>query len=220
MSAALTFGFAVPFALILLVLLVVVVLVDRRDDLDPGGRRPFAAYVFVVVFLTLFTTLFALAAMVGSLVHLATSDDDTKESQNTPSAETFTAQGPSGPIVSDPSRDTTLTDADDAHIRDAVRAGLLAAAAGGVLFFHLGMARTAAEDSVARAAPARRADRSSVCVAMTTNIDGRSSAAGNRRDRYRHSCGLVRGRPGLRISPALLGSRPASASARRSRNSI
>ena len=35
-----------------------------------------------------------------------------------------------------------------------------------------------------------------------------------------HSGGLVRGRPGLRISPALLGSRPASASARRSRNSI
>ena len=170
MSAALTFGFAVPFALILLVLLVVVVLVDRRDDLDPEGRRPFAAYVFVVVFLTLFTTLFALAAMVGSLVHLATSDDDTKESQNTPSAETFTAQGPSGPIVSDPSRDTTLTDADDAHIRDAVRAGLLAAAAGGVLFFHLGMARTAAEDSVARAAPARRVYHAYLYAATTLAV--------------------------------------------------
>ena len=39
-------------------------------------------------------------------------------------------------------------------------------------------------------------------------------------DCSRHSAGLLRGRPGLRISPALLGSRPASASARRSRNSI
>ena len=36
----------------------------------------------------------------------------------------------------------------------------------------------------------------------------------------RVSGGLLRGRPGLRISPALPGSRPASASARRSRNSI
>ena len=161
MNAPLTFAFLVPFALLVLLLLVVVVLVDRRDDLDPEGRRPFAAYVFVVVFLTLFTVLFALASMVGSLVHLAVGDDGGRESRRAPTGETVT-QGASGTITSgssDESRpEITLSsrDSDDAHIRDAVRAALLAAAAGGVLFFHLGMARRAAEDPHVGAGRARR----------------------------------------------------------------
>src|SRR5438067_6265969 len=142
MSAALTFAFLVPFALIVLVLLVVVVLVDRHDDLDPDGRRPFAAYVFVVVFLTLFTTLFAVAAMVSSLVQLAVDDDGTSQSERMPSStQTFTANGSTittGSGSSSPSGEIALSshDSDDAHIRDAVRAGLLAATAGAVLVFH------------------------------------------------------------------------------------
>jgi hypothetical protein len=171
MSAGLTFGFAVPFALILLVLLVVVVLVDRRDDLDPEGRRPFAAYVFVVVFLTLFTTLFALAAMVGSLVHLAIGDGS-RESRGATPTQNFTVNGStvtseagqSGPIEL-----RTSSDADDAHIRDAVRAGLLAAAAGGVLFFHLGMTRRAADDP-AGAGPARRIYHAYLYAAMALAV--------------------------------------------------
>ena len=152
MSAALTFAFLVPFALIVLVLLVVVVLVDRHDDLDPEGRRPFAAYVFVVVFLTLFTTLFAVAAMVSSLVHLAVDDDGSSASQRVPSSiQSFTSNGStiaSGSGESAPSGEITVTshDSDDARTRDAVRAGLLAAAAGAALVFHLGMARQLADD--------------------------------------------------------------------------
>ena len=152
-SAALTFAFLVPFALIVLVLLVVVVLVDRHDDLDPEGRRPFAAYVFVVVFLTLFTTLFAVAAMVSSLVHLAVDDDGSSQSDRVSSStQTFTANGSTittGSGSSSPGGEIALSshDSDDAHIRDAVRAGLLAATAGAVLVFHLGMARRVADDS-------------------------------------------------------------------------
>jgi hypothetical protein len=158
MSAALTVGLLVPFTLIVLVLLVVVVLVDRRDDLDPDGRRPFAAYVFVVVFLTLFTTLFALASMVGSLVHIAVGDDGSNASRR---AATQTSSGNNSTITlnggdGDTSSQADSSDADDAHIREAVRAGLLAAAAGGVLFFHLGMARRAADDPAVGAGPARR----------------------------------------------------------------
>jgi hypothetical protein len=159
MSAALTFGLLVPLTLIVLVLLVVVVLVDRRDDLDPDGRRPFAAYVFVVVFLTLFTTLFALASMVGSLVHLAVGDDGSSASRR--AATTQTSSGNDSTITlnggdGETSSQADSSDADDAHIREAVRAGLLAAAAGGVLFFHLGMARRAADDPAVGAGPARR----------------------------------------------------------------
>jgi len=162
MSSAITFAFLVPFALIVLVLLVVVVLVDRRDDLDPDGRRPFAAYVFVVVFLTLFTTLFALAAMVGSLVHIGVGDDGSRQSRGTTTAPTFTVNGSTatgdsgGDGVTSSDLTESSSDADDAHIRDAVRAGLLAAAAGGVLFFHLGMARRAADDPAVGAGRARR----------------------------------------------------------------
>ena len=177
MSATLTFAFLVPFALLVLLLLVVVVLVDRRDDLDPEGRRPFAAYVFVVVFLTLFTVLFALASMVGSLVHLAVGDDGGRESRRAPTRETLNiTQGASGTVTSGSSDESapeiTLSsrDRDDAHIRDAVRAALLAAAAGGVLFFHLGMARRAAEDPDVGAGRARRVYYAYLYAAMALAV--------------------------------------------------
>src|SRR5947209_20540790 len=104
MSATLALGFLVPLALIILVLLVVVVLVARRDDLDPEGRRPFAAYVFVVVFLTLFTVLFALASMVGSLVHLAVGDDGAREVRQQ-ATTTFGVNGVNGSVSSSGSSD-------------------------------------------------------------------------------------------------------------------
>jgi hypothetical protein len=176
MSAALTFGLLVPFALIVLVLLVVVVLVDRRDDLDPEGRRPFAAYVFVVVFLTLFTTLFALAAMVGSLVHIAIGDGGSRQSRGATTTQTFTVNGSTvsgesgGDGVTSSNSTESSSDADDAHIRDAVRAGLLAAAAGGVLFFHLGMARRAAEDPALGAGQARRIYHAYLYAAATLAV--------------------------------------------------
>jgi hypothetical protein len=175
MSAALTFGLLVPFALIVLVLLVVVVLVDRRDDLDPEGRRPFAAYVFVVLFLTLFTTLFALAAMVGSLVHIAIGDGGSRQSRGATTTQTFTVNGSTvtgesgGDGVTSSKSTESSSDADDAHIRDAVRAGLLAAAAGGVLFFHLGMARRVADDP-AGAGPARRIYHAYLYAAMALAV--------------------------------------------------
>jgi len=154
MSAALSIGVAIPVALVILVLLVIVVLVDRRDDEDPQGQRSFAAYVFVVVFLTLFTALFAVTALANSLTHLAIDDNGSREAQAVAPHQTFTFNGGQGTVSSgsdessSPSFSSESSDAaDNARIRDAVRAGLLAAAAGAVLVFHLGMARRAADDS-------------------------------------------------------------------------
>ena len=167
MSAALTLGFAIPFALVLLVLLVVVVLVDRNDEADPQGRRPYAAYVFVILFLTLFTALFAVTATTNSLMHIVVDDGSSSEARQavpTPiqgfsssqsGDQGFVSIGPSGPVSSS---GTFRVDrgSDDARWRDVVRAGLLAAIAIVVLVFHAGMARRAADEAGAAVGRARR----------------------------------------------------------------
>ena len=170
MSAALTLGFAIPFALVLVVLLVVVVLIDRSDEADPQGRRPFAAYAFVIVFLTLFTALFAVTATTNSLMHIVIDDSSSSEARQAvplPS-QSFSASGSNGSseggsISIGPSggavRSFSTSDdrgSDDARWRDVVRAGLLAAVAVAVLLFHAGMARRAAEDAGAAGGRARR----------------------------------------------------------------
>jgi hypothetical protein len=164
-SAALTFSFVVPLVLIALVLLVVVVLVDRRDDADPAGKRPYAAYVFVVVFVALFTVLFSVTAMVGSLAHLAVDDNGGggragnrfEISQDfSGSGEVSSSFGSSSSSDVPTLRSRTSSDSDNAHIRDAVRAGLLAAAAAAVLWFHIGLARPLVDELDVTAGPARR----------------------------------------------------------------
>ena len=170
MSAALTLGFAIPFALVLVVLLVVVVLIDRNDEADPQGRRPFAAYAFVIVFLTLFTALFAVTATTNSLMHIVIDDSSSSEARQAATPpDSFSFNGSSqsdsasgtisvGPPGTAHRAFTYGSDrgSDDARWRDVVRAGLLAAIAIAVLVFHAGMARRAAEDASAAGGRARR----------------------------------------------------------------
>lgn len=170
MGAALTLGFAIPFALVLVVLLVVVVLIDRNDEADPQGRRPFAAYVFVIVFLTLFTALFSVTATTNSLMHIVIDDSSSSEARQVTPPQNFSfngssesvsgsgsiSVGPSGSTIHSFTTSTGERGSDDARWRDAVRAGLLAAIAIAVLVFHSGMARRAAEDASAAGGRARR----------------------------------------------------------------
>ncbi|MGH2372037.1 MAG: hypothetical protein ACRDIC_00955, partial [bacterium] len=54
-------------ALILAVLVGIVVFLVRPDAADVRGRRPYAVYLFVVVFASLLTLLGAVAALAGTL---------------------------------------------------------------------------------------------------------------------------------------------------------
>jgi hypothetical protein len=165
LSGAIAFSLLLPVALVILVILVVVVLVGGRDEPDPGGRRPYSAYVLVVTFLALFTILFAMSAMVTSLVHLTVSDD-TEEAVSSSSSSDFSVSTDEESTTTEESGPSS--DPDDGHIRDAVRAGLLAAAAGAVLAFHLARARELVEE--ADAGPARRVSMSYLYSATTLAV--------------------------------------------------
>jgi len=157
-STALTFSFLVPLGLIVLVLLVVVILAQHRDEPDPTGRRPYAAYVFFVTFLALFTVLFALFAFVSSLMRIAVSDESSSNALQRRTftygngTQSFTAQAPRGGPL------TFLSDrgSDDPHIRGAVRAGIVGVVAGAVLLFHVGWARALADELTLEGSPAVR----------------------------------------------------------------
>ena len=148
----------VPLALVVVVLLVLVILVPRRDEPDPDGRRPYAAYVFFVTFLALFTALFALFAFANAAMHLAISDDGSS-SEARQTIQLNTRNPVTGEVSSDAghsSSSSESSDADDAHIRAMVRAGLILLAAAAVLWFHVGLARRLHDEAGFAGGPAWR----------------------------------------------------------------
>jgi hypothetical protein len=168
MTTAFTLSLLVPLGLIVLILLVVVVLAQHRDEPDPPGRRPYAAYVFFVTFLALFTVLFALFAFVSSLMHIAVSGDGSSNALQRRTftygngTQSFSAQGnqigQSGSSQDGSSVTGVLSDrgSDDAHIRGAVRAGIVGVVAGAVLLFHVGRGRALADELLLEGSPAVR----------------------------------------------------------------
>jgi len=166
-AAGLAFVFAA--ALILVIFLVVVVLAYRRDDPDPTGKRPYAAYVFFVSFLALFTVLFALFAMVGSLMHIAIDTNGNEEAVQlrrqvatvgSQSNAFGTSDGANarGSVTFGTSTRANPGDngTDDADIRAAVRAGIVVLVAGAVLWYHALRARRLADDPTLAGSPAWR----------------------------------------------------------------
>src|SRR5437667_11715252 len=140
MTTALTLSLLVPLGLIVLVLLVLVILAQHRDEADPAGRRPYAAYLFFVTFLALFTVLFSVFALVSSLMRIAVSDNSSRSEagstiQLSPSQNGFGVDNFRQTLRSSDSG------SDDPHIRGAVRAGIVGVVAGAVLLFHVGRAR-------------------------------------------------------------------------------
>jgi len=165
MTTAVTLSLLVPLGLVVLILLVVVILAQHRDESDPTGRRPYAAYLFFVTFLALFTVLFAVFALVSSLMHIAVSDDSGVRAVSRQSftfgngtTQSFSAQG--GEIGQsdngNPTPRLSERGADDPHIRGAVRAGIVGVVAGAVLLFHVGRARELADELLLEGSPAVR----------------------------------------------------------------
>jgi hypothetical protein len=185
-------SFIVPVGALALIVLVVAA-VSARGEPDPTGRRPYAAYLFVVSFLALFTMVFAGFAMVSSLVHLATRDSQSGQIDSLPGSSDSGA-GVSG-TIRDPKTGNTITigrpdsslltaiddQQDNADIRSAVQAGLVLVVAGLVLVFHSGRAQRLVDEPGFLETPSRRLYQAylySVCfVAMVTAL-GALAAAG------------------------------------------
>ena len=111
-----------------LIILIIVAVTGGRNEPDPDGERPAALYYAGVLFVALFTTLFAVFAVVASLLNLTV---DT------------TAYATSGEKVSgfvSGSRTQILRysspEEDDRDYANAVRAAIIAAAAGGLYLYH------------------------------------------------------------------------------------
>jgi hypothetical protein len=110
-----------PLVLIGLIVLGVVAVVAGRSEPDPDGTRSYAVYLVTITFVTLFAALFASFAVILSLLELATE----------PSAPDF-----GGFVEPGFEQFPTGGDPTDRAISNAVEAGIFAAAAGALLYFH------------------------------------------------------------------------------------
>lgn len=113
--------FIFPIATLGLVILGVIALAGGRQP-DPTGRRPYAMYLAAVTFVSTITLVFASYACVTQLSRLGIASD---ESSVSPAAPTFEFEE-----VPDPQ------DPDDRALSSGVLSGLIALAAGLLLFLH------------------------------------------------------------------------------------
>ncbi|HUQ63962.1 MAG TPA: hypothetical protein VM121_09415 [Acidimicrobiales bacterium] len=189
-------SFIFPVGAIALIVLVVAA-VSGRGEPDPTGRRPYAAYLFVLSFLALFTLVFAGFAMVSSLVDLATRDSDdsiefedssgSTDSDSSGSVTGFIRDPETGEII--PSRgsqsEAELSSFDDEqdneNIRSAVQSGLVTLIAGLVLAFHAGKALRLVDEPGFLESPSRRLYQGylyAVCFVTMLTALGALAAAG------------------------------------------
>ena len=174
-----SFELLIPIVVIGLIVMAIAAFSSDRREPDPAGRRPYAVYLFSVLFVTLFITLFAAIGLVSSIVRIALPE-------NLP-VGTVT-YGPDGAVVGQkvepvpafqpgqtvapvpvPGQETPILSPNQAplepfrpydpnkeYIRDAVRSGLIAIAALLVLLFHARRARELDRDSAFVEGPSRR----------------------------------------------------------------
>jgi hypothetical protein len=145
-------------------LLVIGFIVLAIGSFSSDRRGPDPTYLFSVVFVTLFIALFAMVGVVSSIVRIPWPEDEIPNvsvEHGLPGvgiggAQVVPAVGT--PILSpNPSPVFQRFDPDREHIREAVRAGLIAVAAGLVLLFHARRARELVQDPGFVEGPARRA---------------------------------------------------------------
>lgn len=182
------FGFEllIPIVVIGLIVMAIGAFSSDRREPDPTGRRPYAVYLFSVVFITLFIVLFSGISMVSSIVRIALPENDVYSQGFTYGGSSagfgekvapVPAVAPYGPGPNQPSPFETLRpivvpqpgqeippnevplqryNPDDERIRSAVQAGLVAIAAGLALLFHARRADELVHDPAFAEGPARR----------------------------------------------------------------
>src|SRR5437879_5970041 len=74
LGGALLLGTLIPLGFFGLLILLVVA-VTNRGETDPGGRRPYAAYLFLVCFVGVFVLLFSTFALANAGVRVITDTD-------------------------------------------------------------------------------------------------------------------------------------------------
>ena len=134
--------FLIPLALILLVVLIV----RQGGGNDRHGHRPFAIYLFIVSFISLVTVLGAIGFIATVIGNQATNSRSFVTGEQCTAS--FSGSGSDlnggqsfGPVtpVPAPQENCQPTGPSDAPV--AIRAGLIALVAGGVLWFHATQAR-------------------------------------------------------------------------------
>lgn len=184
------FLFSIVLSLAPFLVLAILVLAFRRGDPDPTGRRTYGTYLFVVSFLALFALLFSGFALVDSLTSLAfrnrsaseasTSEPHPRIDRAVPGVEraplfgfdegpdpVFPPGGPEGFVIPDGQvffDNGGSDEADDADIRSAVVAGLLAIVALLVLIFHARATRRLVEEDDFDGSPAWRTYQVYICA--------------------------------------------------------
>jgi hypothetical protein len=180
------FGFEllVPIVVIGLIVMAIAGFSSDRREPDPTGRRPYAVYLFSVVFVTLFIVLFSGISVVSSIVRIGLPENDSFARSFTYGGSSAGFGGKVAPVpavVNQPTPYQTLSpivvpqpgqeapilspsqpplvqryDPNDERIRSAVQAGLVAIAAGLVLLFHARRADELVHDPAFAEGPARR----------------------------------------------------------------
>ena len=159
LGGALLLGTLVPLGFFGLLILLVVA-VTNRGETDPGGRRPYAAYLFLVCFVGVFVLLSSTFALANAGVRVVTNTDAHNGSHvefglGGSQRQTFTACGRAIPVPLAGSdslssavtpcpqpfghtlRSGTERGRHDAAARTAAQAGLVALVAALLLAFHL-----------------------------------------------------------------------------------
>lgn len=180
------FGFEllIPIVVIGLIVLAIAAFSSDRREPDPTGRRPYAVYLFSVVFVTLFIALFSGISVVSSIVRIGLPEDQGYERsfrygesgagfgekvapvpvapyEPAPyqSAGPIVVPQPGQDIATFPPNEAPLVqryDPNEEWIRSAVQAGLVAIAAVLVLLFHTRRADEVVHDPGFADGPARR----------------------------------------------------------------
>lgn len=124
---------AVPLGLIVLGLAVIF---NGRGEPDPTGRRTTAIYLTAVHVITVLLVLFASVAAFGRLTSLIVDEDARGGSDSGLSVDDFGGFAEEDPFADDLDLGGSDSSANDASLRDTVRAGLIALPALAVLIFH------------------------------------------------------------------------------------